>query len=453
MVEQRFNQLRKSLKPEEFDSIEFLKKKAESLKTEDPQLSARILVRVSNLNKKQKKLSAVSRQSLENKNSSAPLVKPQQNKSLPPKTKSSKLKAFCSSPFFLCVIIPTLLFTLYQIVWATERFESRAQVIVQKPDSASTMDAGMALLSGLGGTSGGSDTELLKAYIYSNDMLEYLDKELNLRAHYSQVSSDYFSRVHKDDSEASFLDYYKKHVTVSVNDKSGVVTIDSQAFDADFAQKLTKKIVKRAEWYINSIGHQLAKAQLTFIKGEYQNVETRLQGAQTELLNFQQRYNLLDPTAEGTAMQQITYTLAGQISAKQTELKTSSAIMSNRAPQIIALQNELKALNEQLKKERDKLSQNDQDIIPVSEILAKFTDLKVKVELALQAYTSSQVSLEKSRIEAYRQIKYLVVVEDATLSDESKYPDSFYNISLFLLLASIFFGIGKIIFSTIQELK
>lgn len=450
MVEQRFNQLRKTLKPEEFNSIEFLEKKAESLKTEDPQLSARILVRVSNLKKQQKKLSENNKTP---KKSTAPVVKTQQKTSLPPKTKTSKLKSFCSSPFFLCVIIPSLLFSFYQIVWATERFESRAQVIVQKPDSASTMDAGMALLSGLGGTSGGSDTELLKAYIYSNNMLEYLNEELDLRAHYSQSSSDYFSRVHDDDSEASFLAYYKKHVTVSVNDKSGVVTIDSQAFDADFAQKLTKKIVKRAEWYINSIGHQLAKAQLTFIKGEYQNVETRLQGAQTELLNFQQRYNLLDPTAEGTAMQQIAYTLAGQISAKQTELKTSSAIMSDRAPQIIALQNELKALNEQLKKERDKLSQNDQDVIPVSEILAKFTDLKVKVELALQAYTSSQVSLEKSRIEAYRQIKYLVVVEDATLSDESKYPDSFYNISLFLLLASIFFGIGKIIFSTIQELK
>jgi capsular polysaccharide transport system permease protein len=75
------------------------------------------------------------------------------------------------------------------------------------------------------------------------------------------------------------------------------------------------------------------------------------------------------------------------------------------------------------------------------------------MELAIQAYTSSQISLEKSRIEAYRQIKYLIVVEKATLSQESKYPDVFYNISLFVLLFSLVFGIGKIVISTIQELK
>jgi capsular polysaccharide transport system permease protein len=360
---------------------------------------------------------------------------------------------FFVSPFFLIVIMPTLLFAFYQTLWASARFESQAQVVVRQPDSMATMDAGMALLSGIGMKTGGSDTELLKAYIYSNDMVEYLNNELHLREHYSQEVGDYFSRVHNSDSREDFLEYYQKHVTVNVNDKSGVVTIYSQAFGSQFAQQLTSKIVKRAEWYINSIGHQLAKAQLGFIQGEHKVIEERLKEAQTKLLNFQQRYHLLDPTAEGAAMQQITYTLEGQIAAKQTELKTSKAIMSSRAPQVIALNNELDALKAQLKTERSKLSENGKDATPVSEILAKFTDLKVKMELALQAYTSSQVSLEKSRIEAYRQIKYLMVVEEPTLSEDNKYPDIFYNISLFILLLSVVFGIGKIIITTVHELK
>jgi capsular polysaccharide transport system permease protein len=127
--------------------------------------------------------------------------------------------------------------------------------------------------------------------------------------------------------------------------------------------------------------------------------------------------------------------------------------MSAKSPQVLALKNELNALEAQLKSERSKLAQSGKEDISVSELLAKFTDYKVQMELALQAYTSSQISLEKSRIEAYRQIKYLIVVEKATLSEESKYPDVLYNISLFLLLLSLLFGIGKIIVSTIQELK
>jgi len=89
----------------------------------------------------------------------------------------------------------------------------------------------------------------------------------------------------------------------------------------------------------------------------------------------------------------------------------------------------------------------------VSELLAKFTDYKVKMELALQAYTSSQISLEKSRIEAYRQIKYLVIVENATLSESNKYPQILYNLALFFVVNVSIFAIGRIIFSVIKELK
>lgn len=47
---------------------------------------------------------------------------------------------------------------------ASERYESQARVIVQQPDGMATMDASMALLSGLGmPTSSGSDAELVKA--------------------------------------------------------------------------------------------------------------------------------------------------------------------------------------------------------------------------------------------------------------------------------------------------
>ena len=157
--------------------------------------------------------------------------------------------------------------------------------------------------------------------------------------------------------------------------------------------------------------------------------------------------------AEGMAMQQITYTIESQIAIKQTELKTLKSIMSRNAPQVRSAENELRALKAQLKTERSKLAQAGEKEIPVSEILSRFTDYKVKMELALQAYTSSQISLEKSRIEAYKQMKYLIVVESATKPEENKYPEVFYNISLFLLLLSVAFGIVKIIYMTIKELK
>ncbi|MEG3755784.1 lipopolysaccharide biosynthesis protein [Psychromonas arctica] len=440
MLEKRFNEFKDSIKPAEFNNIEFLQKKAESLKAADSELSDRILIRVRNLKAQVKKQ--------EQSKQSAPVQKTKATAKL--QSKWDKVKR---SPFLVFVMLPTLIFTAYQLLWATERYESQAKVIVQQPDSASTMDSGMALLTGLTGSSGGNDAELVKTYIYSNDMIEYLNDKIALKEHYSQSNIDFFSRIHNDDSKEALNKYYQEHVEVVLDDASGVITIAAQGFDSKYAQLLTNTIVERAEWFINSIGHQLANAQLSFMQGEHKRIEERFTNAQKDLLVFQQKYNLLDPTAEGTAKQTITNTIESQIATKQTEIKTLNAIMSDRSPQVQSLKNELAALNAQLEVERDKLSQTGLDEVPVSELLSRFTDYKIKMDLALQAYTSSQISLEKSRIEAYRQLKYLITVEKATLSEDSKYPDAIYNISLLLLLLSLAFGISKIIISTIRELK
>ncbi len=356
--------------------------------------------------------------------------------------------------FVLLVLIPSLLFALYQLFWATERYESEAQVLVKEPDSTTTMDATMAALSGLGvSNTAGTDPQILESYIFSNDMINYLDETIDLRQHFSDTAIDVFSRVHDDDSRETFAKYYEDHVKVEIDEASGILRIFAQGFDPEYAQTLAQTIVKRSEWYINSISHQLAEAQLAFIRKESVEVEDKLSQAQSTLLNFQQKYNLLDPTAEGTAKQQITYGLEGQISAKEAELKSYQSIMTDSAPRVVALQTELNALRQQLLKERNKLAQDGDKTVPVSEIMAQFTDLKVKNELALQAYTSAQVSLEKARIETYRQIKYLVVVETPTLPDSHRYPDVVYNITLFTLLAAMLYGIGRIIWATIRELK
>ncbi|MEZ9657995.1 lipopolysaccharide biosynthesis protein [Vibrio sp. 10N.261.52.F3] len=481
-VEQKFQQLKQSLEPKQFNSIEFLTAKAEQIEAEDSLLAKRILTRVANLkrgragtvtqdNQKQndKKLGdkeqapkTVKSKSLEKK---TPIDKAVEstveskgktnlsNQKLAPQ-KAALFEFISNNLFILLVVLPTAIFAFYQNFWATERYDSQALVIVQQPDGMATMDASMALLTGLGGSSSMvSDTELVKAYIYSNDMLSYLDESIQLREHYSQKHIDFFSKMFESDSREDFVAFYEKHISVYIDSKSNVVHINAQAFNPEFSRKLTQTIVERSEWYINSIGHQLAEAQLEFIKGEHQLVQDTLELAQRNLLQFQQRYNLLDPTAEGMAMQQIAYTLEGQISIKEAELKGLKGVMSKNAPQVVSLENELNALRHQLINERNKLSQDNELSIPVSEILAGYADLKIKMELALKAYTSSQISLEKARVEAYRQLKFLIVVERATKPEDNKYPDAFYNVTLFALVAAMLFAIGRIIFLVIQELK
>jgi capsular polysaccharide transport system permease protein len=302
----------------------------------------------------------------------------------------------------------------------------------------------------------------VKAFIFSNDMLKYLKDDLDIVAHYKNDKVDYFSRLSEDASREEQLEFYSKTLTVVIDASSGVVSVFVQAFNPKMANDIAASIVHRSEWFINEIGHNLAKAQLVFIQKEHEVTEKRLQRAKNSLLQFQREYNLLDPQAEGMAFQQITYELEGQIAAKEAQLRAARNSMSEKAPTVMNIDAELDSLIKQLDMQRQRLIQtsgtklmNDgnEPKFAVGDILANFTDYKVDMEFALQAYSSSKISMEKSRIEAYRQIKYLVVVESPTLPEEAKYPESIYNITLFLVVQLMLFGIVKVIMATVNELK
>ena len=363
------------------------------------------------------------------------------------------IKIIKNNVFLFSVVLPSLIFIFYQMVIASPRYETTTQIIVQQPDGSTTMDTSMALLSGLGVTSQqGNDSELVKAYIYSSDMLDYLESELQIKEHFIDSQYDFFSRLKHHNTYEEFYDYYLNAVKVEIDEKSSVISVFVQAFEPEMSYKMSKAVSARAEWYINSIGHQLAEAQLTFIKKEHADLQQKLQTAQHDLNSFQNEHNLLDPEQEGAALSQISYGIEGQIATKRAELTALESLMSNNAPQVLAAKNELNSLNDQLKREKSRLT-NEASKKSINNILNAYANLKINLQLAVSAFTSSTISLEKSRIEAYRKLKFLIVVNQAKVPEQNKYPEVFYNVSLFVILLTIFFGILRIIVATIHELK
>jgi capsular polysaccharide transport system permease protein len=375
------------------------------------------------------------------------------------------LTALRSKPILVYVLVPFSLIAFYQLLWMSPRYESRSEVIIQQPDNVSTLDPTLAMLSGLGVSTGNSDTKLVQKFINSNDMLNYLEQKMNLKSHYENKNIDFYSRLSDDATDEEYLKYYQQHIGVIVEELSGIISINVQAFEPEFSQKLAEEIVNRAEWFINNISQNLAKKQLKFVEGEYKIAQKNLSDAKAKLLEFQKNYRLLDPEADGIAFQQITYQLEGQLAAKKAELNSMLNSMTESAPQVVALRSQIQALKDQLKIERNRLSKTSIELksnslktdikspLSINEIISKFTNLKIALEQALQAYASSKISMEKSRIEAYRQIKYLVVVQKPTKPDDYAYPQITYNLLLTIVLLLIIFGIGRIVIATIEELK
>lgn len=366
----------------------------------------------------------------------------------------NKIKKIFFKSLFIYVFFPWVVFSIYQVFISAPRYESQSKVIVKQPDGMSTMEPSMALLSGLGVNTTSSDIQLVKLFIESVDMVEYLDEKLQLSEHFDSEDLSYLSKLHSIKNIDDLYKVYSQFIKVEVDEASKALLIKSQAYDSDYSKQLNTAIVKHSEEFINSIGHQLAKSQLIFINKEHQLTEAKLQKAKSDLLRFQQKYDLLDPEAEGVAIQGIAYGLETRLTKSTIELKTLESIMSDTSPLVVSKKTELQALKEQINIERKRLSQSQTNKgHMLSGILSEYSNLKINLELSLKAYISSQISLEKSRVEAYRQLKHLVIIETPTQPVNNKYPETSYNILLALIILMMIFAITRIIISTIKELS
>ena len=352
------------------------------------------------------------------------------------------------------LILPWVLYAFYLIVWAAPQYESQSQLIVKSSDGGSSFDPSSLLMAA--GVSGGSSNEssLVEAYIQSADMIKYLDSTIQLRDHYTSDEADMFSGLSSEHKQEDFYQFYLNHVDVSVDSTSSVITLRTRAFNAEYAQVINQAIVEKAEQFINTINNNLAKSKLVFAKGEHEIVEQKLQNAKTEILGFQSKYNVLDPTAEGAAFQQIAFSLEATLAQKKAELSTMATMMSNMAPEVINIKRQISALQKEVEKQKEKISTTEGpgQSLSVSELMAQYSNLQVQLQLAIQAYSSSLITLENARVEAYQKLQHLVTVESSTLPDDNSYPTILYNLVLFGVALLLLYGIARIIVATIREL-
>ena len=71
--------------------------------------------------------------------------------------------------------------------------------------------------------------------------------------------------------------------------------------------------------------------------------------------------------------------------------------------------------------------------------------------LAVELYKSSLSSLERLRGEAYKKLKYLLVVDKPALAEEDKYPRRVYSIFTWFVSLLLFYVVGKLVLAIVRE--
>lgn len=330
---------------------------------------------------------------------------------------------------------------------ASDRYVSRAEIVVKQADQIKMLPDALSML-GIGG-SNHEDMLIIQDYLKSADLLKKLDKELGFKKHYQNHKVDYFSRLPDDVSREEFLKYYREHLTLRLDDISGVLTIELQAFDPAYGQRAVGLMLKESEGFINKLGHQVALEQLAFVEKEVDRAYQRVQIEKAKVIEFQNTHHLISPESTSSARLGVVSQIEGQLAQQQAQLKQLQSYMKETAPAVVSVQARVDALTQQLAQEQGRLTGEDKNAM--NEVTANYMDVQTQATLAADLYKTGLVSLEQARIEAYRKLKHLLIINQPTLAEDAEFPRRFYNLATIGVLLCLLYGLIVMGLATLRE--
>jgi len=332
---------------------------------------------------------------------------------------------------------------------APDRWVAESKVTIRNISSANNDTSALGFIIGEFNPVSREDAFFLKEYIYSYDMFEYLDQNINLRRLYRKNIWDPFSRLFYRTTKEDALNYYQSKVSVVLEEGSGVLTIAVQGFKPKDAQQINKAILERSEWFLNEISHKIAKDQALFFESQIKLAAKRMNDAQEVIIDFQIENNIINPLTQTEFGTKLIANLITELANQETELKALRSYLSNHSPQIVSLRSKIAALKEQINQENQLIAGGNKQAL--NSIALKFQNLEIEAKLATKLYEVAIAALEKNNLSIVKQFKSLVVISSPVLPEKPILPKRLYNLALFFVIMTAIYGTTKLIWTSIKE--
>lgn len=363
--------------------------------------------------------------------------------------------------FITLVVAPFLVALIYFTAIASDRYVSTAEIIVKDNSSSSAAPSAMDFLLS-GSSSNTQDALLVVNYIHSLDMARLINQEMNLKDYY-QKNGDFASQLYGWASQEDYLNYVRNHIEINHDELSGIIRIDAQAFDPEFAQQLVALIIEKSEQFVNAINHKLANQQMKFVQTELERAQIKLLNVKQQIIEFQNANNVISPEDEAQGVATIIQGLSARLAQENTKLSTYRSYLNENSTQITTLKSAVKSLESQIQKEKNRLvgsvsettstalSANNNGQNKLNQLSADFQKLQLQQQFALDSYQLALGSLESARIEASNKLKHLIVVTQASHAEDAEYPRKLYNLVTLAILLIMFYGIINMLSAAIKD--
>jgi capsular polysaccharide transport system permease protein len=355
----------------------------------------------------------------------------------------------------VCVLLPTALASLYFGLIASDQFVVEVRFAVRSSNGVQSGDA-LSLFGAIPNASSTvTDSYIVIDYLQSREFVDKLNERIGLRRIYARWEADYLSRFDDTLSVEEFVKYWRKMLKAGFDVASQVVAVEVRAFTAQDAKKVATALLELSEELINEISARARTDAVRSSQQEVKRMEDLLRSHRGALRSFRDTQQEFDPTKQAEARYSLLGKLEEALSQAKTKLGNLRSFMGKDAPSVLVLNSEIASLERQVGEERAKLGKDEAPSARGRETLgglvANYEELVVDREFAEKAYVSALASLERARVEADRQQRYVAAFVRPTLPEEALYPRRIVASITVFAIALVLWALSVLIVYAIRD--
>ncbi|WP_394165948.1 chain-length determining protein [Neptunomonas phycophila] len=357
-----------------------------------------------------------------------------------------------NNPVWFVSLILIFIISIYWSFVATDRYVSAANVVLETPQVSTSGTAlnFQSILTGAG--SGSNDMLILRDFLLSVDMLKKVNEKFGFIKHYSNRDIDIVSRLWDEDVPLEIVHrYYKKVINIELDEYAQVLRLSVTSYDPLYSNKVLAYLLDEGEKQMNEMGKRLAEEQVKFLEKQVSQLEKNLELSRSNLLQYQNENGLVSPTETVESISQVVSALEAQLANLRARKSALQSYQSERSPELIKVESEITALNQQINLERARMAQQGGDAL--NTVSSEYQTLEMRMLFAKESYSAALSALESTRIEAARKLKQLSILQSPTIPEYAAEPKRVYMVAVSTIVIVFLSLIFQMLFLIIKDHK
>ena len=325
--------------------------------------------------------------------------------------------------FIVVVVVPSLAAGGYLLFIASNEYTAEARFTVRgglppSMDSIGTLTGAPPVLII-------QDTQIIMNYLVSRGVVEALNKSVGLQHLYQDPDADYFSRLKENPSIEKTVNYWKRHIDLSVQVPSGIVVMTVKAFSPDAAVKLADGALAASEALVNDINDKMRVDAVSLAETEHQRAQDNLARTRAALEKARNDEGILNADTASKAVNELMTQVQGQRIKLQQDYDSQRRFVRADAPQLKNLQTRIDAAKIEVAKLQDQMTQSssstDKDTA-LSGSISRLDYASLENVIAEKIYAGSLAALEHARLASETKLMYINTFVQPVAAQEPSYP-------------------------------